>query len=76
LEASSLPRTPQASPQPTTQEIPLEPEQDSPPIQESKNEVSVNTCTFISIQKNHPLFSKPSFSGSGWITTKLSIYCE
>jgi hypothetical protein len=51
LEASALPRTPQASSQPTTQEIPLDPEQDSPPIQESKNELSVNTCTFISIQK-------------------------
>jgi hypothetical protein len=51
LEASALPGTLQAPPQPTTQEIPLEPEQDSPPIQESRNEVSVNTCTFISIQQ-------------------------
>jgi hypothetical protein len=76
LEASALPGTPQAPPQPTTQEIPLEPEQDSPPIQESKNEVSVNTCSFIFHSINHPLFSKPSFSGPGWITTKLSIYCE
>jgi hypothetical protein len=50
LEASALPGTPQAPPQPTTQEIPPEPEQDSPPIQRSRNEVSVNTCTFISIQ--------------------------
>jgi hypothetical protein len=50
LEASALPGTPQAPPQPTTQEIPLEPEQDSPLIQESRNEVSVKTCTFISIQ--------------------------
>jgi hypothetical protein len=50
LEASALPGTPQAPPQSTTQEIPLELKQDSPSIQESRNEVSVNTCTFISIQ--------------------------
>jgi hypothetical protein len=49
IEASALPRTPQALPQLITQEIPLEPEQASPPIQEARNEVSENTCTFISI---------------------------
>jgi hypothetical protein len=50
LEASALPGTPQAPPQPTTQEIPLEPEQDSPPVQETRIEVSVNICTVISFQ--------------------------
>jgi hypothetical protein len=50
IEASALPGTPQAPPQLITQEIPLEPEQNSPPIQESRNEVSINICTFISIQ--------------------------
>jgi hypothetical protein len=50
LEASVLQGTPQAPPQLITQEIPLEPEQNFPPIQESRNEVSVNTYTFISIQ--------------------------
>jgi hypothetical protein len=49
LEASALPRTPQAPPQLITQEIPLEPEQTSSPIQETRNEVCVNTYTFISI---------------------------
>jgi hypothetical protein len=49
-EASALPGTPQAPSQLITQEIPLEPEQTSPPIQETRNEVNVNTCTFISIQ--------------------------
>jgi hypothetical protein len=49
LEASALPGTPQAPPQLITQEIPLDPEQTSSPIQETRNEVSVNTCTFISI---------------------------
>jgi hypothetical protein len=52
LEASALPGTHQASPQPTTQEIPLEPEQDSPPIQETRIEVSVNICTVISSQSS------------------------
>jgi hypothetical protein len=33
-----------------TQETPLEPEQTSPPVQETRIEVSVNTCTFISTQ--------------------------
>jgi hypothetical protein len=50
LEASALPGTPQTPLQLTTQEIPLEPEQTSPPVQETRIEVSVNTCTFISIQ--------------------------
>jgi hypothetical protein len=56
-EASNLPGTaptsPQleAPPQPTTQEIPLEPEQDFPPVQETRIEVSVNICTIISSQK-------------------------
>jgi hypothetical protein len=49
LEASALPGTPQAPLQLITQEIPLEPEQPLAPIQETSNEVSVNTCTFISI---------------------------
>jgi hypothetical protein len=50
LEASALPGTPQTPLQPITQEIPLEPEQTSSPVQETRIEVSVNTCTFISIQ--------------------------
>jgi hypothetical protein len=50
LEASALPGTPQTPLQLTTQEISLEPEQTSPPVQETRIEVSVNTCTFISIQ--------------------------
>jgi hypothetical protein len=33
-----------------TQETPLEPEQTSPPVQETRIEVSVHTCTFISTQ--------------------------
>jgi hypothetical protein len=64
-EASNLPGTAPASPQPEassllgnprtplhliTQEIPLEPEQTSSPVQETRIEVSVNTCTFISTQ--------------------------
>jgi hypothetical protein len=49
LEASALPGIPQAPSQLITQEIPPEPEQTSPPMQETRNEVSVNTCTFISI---------------------------
>jgi hypothetical protein len=48
LEASASLGIPQAPPQLITQEIPLEPEQNPPPIQETRNEVSVNTCTFIS----------------------------
>jgi hypothetical protein len=48
LEASVLPGTPQA--QPITQEIPLELEQISPPVQETRDEVSINTYTFIFIQ--------------------------
>jgi hypothetical protein len=48
IEASALLETPQAPPKLITQEISLELEQNSPPIQESRNEVSVNTCTFIS----------------------------
>jgi hypothetical protein len=54
LEASALPGTPQTPPQLITQEIPLEPEQTSPPVQETRIELSVNTCTFISISINHP----------------------
>jgi hypothetical protein len=50
LEVSALLGTPQAPPQLITHEIPLEPEQTSFPIQETRNEISVNTCTFISIQ--------------------------
>jgi hypothetical protein len=50
LEVSALPGTPQAPSQLITQEIPLEPEQTSLPIREIRNEVSVNTCTFISFQ--------------------------
>jgi hypothetical protein len=49
-EASALLGTPQAPSQLITQEIPLEPEQTSPPVQETRNEVSLNICTFISIQ--------------------------
>jgi hypothetical protein len=49
LEASALPGTPQAPPQLITQEIPLEPEQTSPPIQETTNEASINICTSIPI---------------------------
>jgi hypothetical protein len=49
-EPSALPGTPQAPSQLITQEISLEPEQTSPPIQETRDEVSINTCTFISIQ--------------------------
>jgi hypothetical protein len=48
LEASASPGIPQAPPQLITQEIPLEPEQNPSPIQATRNEVSVNTCTFIS----------------------------
>jgi hypothetical protein len=33
-----------------TQETPLEPEQTFPPVQETRIEVSVHTCTFISTQ--------------------------
>jgi hypothetical protein len=50
LEASASPGTPQAPPEMITQEIPLEPEQTSLPVQETRNEVSVHICTFISIQ--------------------------
>jgi hypothetical protein len=49
LEALALPGTPQAPPQLITQEIPLEPEQTSPPIQETRNKASINTCTSIPI---------------------------
>jgi hypothetical protein len=48
-EASNLPGTPQAPPQLITQELPSEPEKIPSPIQETRNEVSVNICTFISI---------------------------
>jgi hypothetical protein len=49
-EASALPGTPQVPSQLVTQEISLEPEQSFPPIQETRDEVSISTCTFISIQ--------------------------
>jgi hypothetical protein len=49
-ETSALPGTLQAPSLLITQEISLEPEQTSPPIQETRDEVSINTCTFISIQ--------------------------
>jgi hypothetical protein len=54
LETSALPGTPQAPPQLITQEISLEPEQTSSPIQEARNEVSISIqlCYFPSI--NHP----------------------
>jgi hypothetical protein len=48
LEASASLGITQAPPQLITQEIPLEPEQNPPPIQETRNEVNANTCTFIS----------------------------
>jgi hypothetical protein len=50
LEASALRGNPQTPLQLITQEIPLEPEQTSSPVQETRIEVSVNTCTFISTQ--------------------------
>jgi hypothetical protein len=48
LEASALPGNPQTPLELITQKIPLEPEQTSSPIQETRIEVSVNTYTFIS----------------------------
>jgi hypothetical protein len=50
LEASALSGTPQNSSQPIIHEPPLEPE--TSPIQEVRNEVSINVCPF--------LFNKPS----------------
>jgi hypothetical protein len=50
LEASALPGNPQTPLQLTTQEIPLEPEQTSSPVQETRIEVNVNIYTFISTQ--------------------------
>jgi hypothetical protein len=50
LEASTLPGNPQTPLQLITQETSLEPEQTSPPVQETRIEVSVNTYTFISTQ--------------------------
>jgi hypothetical protein len=49
LEASALPGTSQAPPQLITQELPPEPEKFPSPTQGTRNEVSVNICTFISI---------------------------
>jgi hypothetical protein len=49
LEASTLPGTLQAPLQLITQEIPLEPEQIPSLTQETRNEVSVNICTFTYI---------------------------
>jgi hypothetical protein len=49
LEASALPGTPQAPSQLITQELPLESKKIPSPIQETRNEVGVNICTFISI---------------------------
>jgi hypothetical protein len=48
VEASALPRNSQTPLQLITQEIPLEPEQTSSPVQETRIEVSVNIYTFIS----------------------------
>jgi hypothetical protein len=75
LEASALPGTPQAPPQLITQELPLEPEKIPSPIKETRNEVSMGIQLCYSLSTNHPQFGKPSFSGSGCITTKLFIYC-
>jgi hypothetical protein len=50
-EASALPGNPQTPLQLITQEIPLEPDQTPFPVQETRIEVSVNTCTFISTQQ-------------------------
>jgi hypothetical protein len=69
-ETSALLGTPQNSTHPTIQEPP--PEHETSPIQEARNEVSINVCPF--------LFNKPSlirhffFSRLGCITTKLFFY--
>jgi hypothetical protein len=49
-EASALPRTPQVFPQPDIQEPFLEPEKLPSPTREARNDVSMNTHTFIFIQ--------------------------
>jgi hypothetical protein len=49
LEASALPGTLQAPLQLITQELPLESEKIPSLTQETRNEVSVNICTFILI---------------------------
>jgi chromosome segregation ATPase len=68
-----LPGIPQASPQLTIQEPPLEPEKITSPNQEARNEVSmgIHFCYFHSI--NHPQFGKPFFSGSSCITPSFSF---
>jgi hypothetical protein len=54
LEASALPETSQASPQQITQELPLKPKRISPPIQETRNEVSMGIQFCYSFSINHP----------------------
>jgi hypothetical protein len=49
LEASALPGILQDPPHLITQELPPEPEKIPSPMQETRNEVSTNTYTFISI---------------------------
>jgi hypothetical protein len=49
LEASALPGILQDPPQLITQELPPEPEKIPSPMQETRNEVSINTGTFIPI---------------------------
>jgi hypothetical protein len=53
LEDLALPGTPQASPQLITQEIPPESEEIPSPIQETRNEVSVNLHFYFHLI-NHP----------------------
>jgi hypothetical protein len=74
IEASALPGIPQAPPQLITQEIPLEHEQNFPPIQESRNEV--NATPALSFLFNKPsLFQQFLLSKPGYINIKPSIYC-
>jgi hypothetical protein len=54
LEASALPETSQAPPQLITQELPLETERIPPPIQETRNEVSMGIQFCYSLSINHP----------------------
>jgi hypothetical protein len=53
-EASALPRTPQTPLQVIAQEISLEPEQASAPIQETRHEVSAGTQLCYLLSMNHP----------------------
>jgi hypothetical protein len=74
IEASALPGTPQTPPQLITKEILLEPEQNFPPIQESRNEV--NATPALSFPFNKPsLFQQFLLSKPGYINIKPSIYC-